>query len=56
MNKIVFLCMSLLTCLGLYGNDSILVDKVWTERQTIFVNESQVDSILADSIIEYNGI
>lgn len=48
--------MSLLTCLGLYGNDSILVDKVWTERQTIFVNESQVDSILADSIIEYNGI
>ena len=44
--------MSLFAYLGVYGDDSILVDRVWTERRTVFVNEAQQDSILADSITE----
>jgi len=56
MNKMLLICMSFFTSIGVYGNDSILVDKVWTERQTIFVNVSQADSILDDSVTEYNGI
>ena len=55
-NKLSLFCMSLFTSLGIYGNDSILVDKVWTERQTIFVNKEQMDSILEDSVTEYFGI
>ena len=56
MNKLLLLCLSVFTNLGVYGNDSILVDKVWTERQTIFINEAQLDSILDDSVTEYYGI
>lgn len=48
--------MLLLTCSCVYGDDSIFVDKIWTERQTIFINEAQVDSILSDSVMEYRGI
>ena len=56
MNKLLLFCMSLFAYLGVYGEDSILVDRVWTERRTVFVNEAQQDSILADSVTEYNGI
>ena len=56
LNKLFLLYMPLFTHLAVYGNDSILVDKIWTERQTIFVNEAQVDSILDDSVTEYYGI
>ena len=56
MNKLLLFCLSLFTSIGVYANDSILVDKVWTERQTIFINEELVDSILEDSVTEYYGI
>ena len=56
MNELSLLFLLLFTNLAAYGNDSILVDKIWTERQTIFVNEVQVDSILDDSVTEYYGI
>lgn len=56
MNKLFLFCLSLFTCIGVYANDSILVDKVWTERQTIFVYGEQVDSILSKSLMEYRGI
>ncbi|MBR4729964.1 MAG: hypothetical protein IK075_06850 [Prevotella sp.] len=56
MNKVLIIYMLLFTNLAVYGNDSILVDKIWTERQTIFVNEAQIDSILDDSVTEYYGI
>lgn len=41
---------------GAKANDSILVDKVWTERRTIFYNEEEMDSIGEGSIIEDGGI
>ena len=56
MNNFLFMYLALFTNLAVYGNDSILVNKIWTERQTIFVNEAQVDSILDDSVTEYYGI
>ena len=56
MNKLFLGSILLFTSLSIYGNDSILVNKVWTERQTIFINEEQVDSILDDSVTEYFGI
>lgn len=56
MNKLLLLYLSLFTSIGVYANDSILVDKVWTEKQTIFINEEQVDSILEDSVTKYYGI
>lgn len=56
MNKLLLFCMSLFTNIGVYANDSILVDKVWTEKQTVFINKEQVDSILDNSVTEYYGI
>ena len=56
MNKVLLFCLSLFINYDVYGNDSIFVDKVWTERQSIFINEVQMDSILEDSVIEYCGI
>lgn len=56
MNKLSLGSILLFTSLSIFGNDSILVNKVWTERQTIFINEEQVDSILDDSVTEYYGI
>lgn len=56
MNKLLLFCISLFTYMGVYANDSILVNRVWTERQTIFINEAKLDSILEDSVTEYNGI
>ncbi len=55
-NNFFLLCLSFITSLNIYGNDSILVERVWTERQTIFVNKVQLDSILEDSMYDYNGI
>ena len=56
MNKLLLFCWFVLCSIGAYGNDSILIDKVWTERQTIFTNRAQIDSILEDSVIVYSGI
>ena len=56
MNKIIVLFTLLLSCLCIYGNDPVFVDRIWTERQTIFINEAQVDSIMSDSVMEYRGI
>ncbi|MBO5628663.1 MAG: hypothetical protein J5965_06225 [Aeriscardovia sp.] len=57
MNKILlFLFMAFFTGMGAYCNDSILVNKEWTERITIFVNETSLDSIGENPIIENNGI
>ena len=56
MNKILLLFMAFFTCMGVYCNDSILVNKEWTERITIFVNETSLDSIGENPIIENNGI
>ena len=56
MNKFLLFCLPLFTSLGVYGNDSVFVDKTWTERQTIFINKAQLDSILEDSVIDYKGI
>ena len=55
-NKLFIICMSLFTCLGVYGNDSTFVDKVWTERKTIFINKTKIDSILDKSVTDYYGI
>jgi hypothetical protein len=55
-NKMYLGSILLFTSLSIYGNDSVLVNKVWTERQTVFINEEQVDSILDDSVTEYYGI
>ena len=41
---------------GAKANDSILVDKEWTERRTIFYNEEEMDSIGEGPIIEEGGI
>ena len=41
---------------GAKANDSILVDKVWTERRTIFYNEEEMDSIGEGPMIEEGGI
>ena len=41
---------------GVYGNDSILIDKIWTERRTIFYNEEEMDSIGEGPMIEDTGI
>ena len=41
---------------GAKANDSILVDKEWTERRTIFYSEEEMDSIGEGSIIEDGGI
>ena len=41
---------------GANANDSILVDKVWTERRTIFYSEEEMDSIGEGSMIENGGI
>ena len=57
MNKILLLLfMAFFTGMGAYCNDSILVNKEWTERITIFVNETSLDSIGENPIIENNGI
>ena len=36
--------------------DSILIDKIWTERRTIFYNEEEMDSIGEGPMIEDTGI
>ena len=41
---------------GAKANDSILVDKVWTERRTIFYSEEEMDSIGEGPMIEEGGI
>ena len=56
MNKPILFYILLFTCLSVYGNDSIIINKVWTERQTIFLNKAQADSILDNSVTEYHGI
>lgn len=56
MNKLLILCLSFFTSMVVCANDSILVNKEWTERQTIFINEKEVNSIGEDSVIENNGI
>ncbi|UKK50759.1 hypothetical protein L6472_12210 [Prevotella sp. E13-17] len=56
MNKLLLFCMSLFAYLGVYGNDSILVDRVWTERRTVFYNKEEMDSIGEGPIIENSGI
>lgn len=56
LNKSLWLFIFFFTCLGIYGNDSLLVDKEWTERRTIYVNKEEIDSIGEDSLIENYGI
>ena len=56
LNKSYFFILFFFTCLGVYSNDSLLVDKEWTERQTIFVNKDRLYSVGEDSLIENNGI
>ena len=56
LNKSFLLIIIFFTCLGVYSNDSLLVDKEWTERRTIYVNKEEIDSIGEDSLIENNGI
>ncbi|MBR5988973.1 MAG: hypothetical protein IK003_05580 [Prevotella sp.] len=41
---------------GAKAYDSILVDKVWTERRTIFYSEEEMDSIGEGPMIEEGGI
>ena len=53
---LLLLFMAFFTGMGAYCNDSILVNKEWTERITIFVNETSLDSIGENPIIENNGI
>ncbi|MBR3075933.1 MAG: hypothetical protein IKH11_09320, partial [Bacteroidales bacterium] len=55
-NKILLCCLSLFTSIGVYANDSILVDKVWTERRIIFYSEEEMDSIGEGPMIEEGGI
>lgn len=55
-NRFFLLCINIFIFLNIYGNDSILVDKEWTERQTIFYNGTDIYSIGEDSLIENNGI
>ena len=45
MNNYLFLYIFIFTSLGVYGNDSLLVDKKWTEKRTIYVNKEEIDSI-----------
>lgn len=54
--KLLFCCWFVLCNINVYCNDSILVDREWTERITIFVNETEINSIGEDSVIENNGI
>ena len=56
LNKSLFLYIFFFASLGVYGNDSLLVDKEWTERRTIFVHKKDIDSIGEDSLIENYGI
>ena len=56
MNKLLLLCLSLFTCIGVYANDSILIEKIWTERRTILYGEEEMDSIGEGSLIENYGI
>lgn len=56
MNKLLFIGWLFFGSIGAYGNDSILVNREWTERLTIFVKETEIDSIGEDSVIENNGI
>ena len=56
MKRLSLFCLSLFISLGVYANDSILVDRIWTERSTVFINESRLDSILDDTVTEYYGI
>ena len=41
---------------GANANDSILVDKVWTEKRIIFYSEEEMDSIGEGPMIEEGGI
>ena len=56
LNKLFLFCLSLFACLGVYANDSILVEKVWTERRTFLYDKEEMDSIGEDSLIENYGI
>ena len=56
MNKLLLIGWFVLGSIGAYCNDSILVNREWTERQTIYVKEAEIDSIGEDSFIENNGI
>ena len=56
MNKFLFICIYLFSCLNVYSNDSLLMDRTWIERQTIFINEELLDSLLDASVTEYYGI
>ena len=56
LNKSFLLIILFFTCLGVYSNDSLLVDKEWTERRTIYVNKEEFDSIGENSLIENYGI
>lgn len=56
MNKVLLLCLAFFACLRVFANDSILVDKVWTERRTILYDKEEMDTIGEDSLIEDCGI
>ena len=45
MNNYLFLDIFIFTSLGVYGNDSLLVDKKWTEKRTIYVNKEDKNNI-----------
>ena len=56
MNNSIYLFIFFFTSLGVYGNDSLFVDKEWTEKRTIYINKKDIDSIGEDSLIENHGI
>jgi len=55
MNKMLLIIL-LFSCLCVYADDSILVDKEWIERGTVLYCKNDIDSIGEDSIIEDIGI
>ena len=42
--------------MGVYANDSILVDKVWTQRVIVIYGEEEMDSIGESPLVENDGI
>ena len=42
--------------MGVYANDSILVDKVWTQRVIVIYGEEEMDSIGEGPLVENDGI
>jgi hypothetical protein len=42
--------------MGVYANDSILVDKVWTQRVIVMYDKEEMDSIGEGPMVENHGI